>query len=157
MHNLSVITMMILILKTSHHRPNDAMHNPSLLLMLLSKELCFISHGDQHASIDFLIPRPLILKMWQSAPTSDHQITKNTTCTRVLRIILTIIARTFRVVLFSTIYSNEWKSFQSESTSNNSAVDVPIMRSSKYGESNATALEDLTLRAGNPVKEILLN
>ncbi|GJR28436.1 hypothetical protein Tco_1104668 [Tanacetum coccineum] len=27
---------------------------------------------------------------------------------------------------------------------------------SKYGESNAIALEDLTLRAGNPVKEILL-
>ncbi|GJT72703.1 retrovirus-related pol polyprotein from transposon TNT 1-94 [Tanacetum coccineum] len=30
------------------------------------------------------------------------------------------------------------------------------MRTSKYGESNATALEDLTLRAVNPVKEVLL-
>ncbi|GJS00995.1 hypothetical protein Tco_0317503 [Tanacetum coccineum] len=43
-----------------------------------------------------------------------------------------------------------------ESTSNSSAVDVPIMRTSKYGESNASALDDPTLRAGNPVKEILL-
>nr|GEZ20218.1 retrovirus-related Pol polyprotein from transposon TNT 1-94 [Tanacetum cinerariifolium] len=34
---------------------------------------------------------------------------------------------------------------------------VPIMRIRKYGESNATALEDLTLRAGNPVKDVLLN
>ncbi|GJT72974.1 hypothetical protein Tco_1032260 [Tanacetum coccineum] len=48
---------MILILKTSHHGPSDAMHNPSQLLRLLSKEVCFISHRDQHASIDFLIPR----------------------------------------------------------------------------------------------------
>ncbi|GJX63818.1 hypothetical protein Tco_0296718 [Tanacetum coccineum] len=30
------------------------------------------------------------------------------------------------------------------------------MRTSKYGESNAIALEDPTLRAGNPVKEVLL-
>ncbi|GKE58954.1 hypothetical protein Tco_1498139, partial [Tanacetum coccineum] len=34
---------------------------------------------------------------------------------------------------------------------------VPVMRTSKYGESNATALEDLILSAGNPVKEVLLN
>ncbi|GJQ92306.1 hypothetical protein Tco_0003445 [Tanacetum coccineum] len=30
------------------------------------------------------------------------------------------------------------------------------MRTSKYGESNASALKDPTLRAGNPVKKILL-
>ncbi|GKG42431.1 hypothetical protein Tco_0476729, partial [Tanacetum coccineum] len=30
------------------------------------------------------------------------------------------------------------------------------MRTTKYGESNATALEDLTLQARNPVKDILL-
>ncbi|GJU93662.1 retrovirus-related pol polyprotein from transposon TNT 1-94 [Tanacetum coccineum] len=36
-------------------------------------------------------------------------------------------------------------------------LDVPIMRTSKYSESNASALDDPTLRAGNPVKEILLN
>ncbi|GKC32703.1 hypothetical protein Tco_1039997, partial [Tanacetum coccineum] len=30
------------------------------------------------------------------------------------------------------------------------------MRISKYGESNASALDDPILRAGNPVKEILL-
>ncbi|GJR04666.1 hypothetical protein Tco_0527650 [Tanacetum coccineum] len=30
------------------------------------------------------------------------------------------------------------------------------MRTSKYDESNATTLEDLALRAGNPVKEVLL-
>ncbi|GKA49352.1 hypothetical protein Tco_0742425, partial [Tanacetum coccineum] len=30
------------------------------------------------------------------------------------------------------------------------------MRTNKYGESNAIALEDLTLQAGNPVKEVLL-
>ncbi|GKE09666.1 hypothetical protein Tco_1413217, partial [Tanacetum coccineum] len=34
--------------------------------------------------------------------------------------------------------------------------DVPIMRTSKYGESNASTLYDPTLQAGNPVKEILL-
>ncbi|GKB76357.1 hypothetical protein Tco_0943252 [Tanacetum coccineum] len=43
-----------------------------------------------------------------------------------------------------------------ESTSNSSAVDVPITRTSKHDESNATTLEDLTLRAGNLVKEVLL-
>ncbi|GKB07851.1 hypothetical protein Tco_0836135 [Tanacetum coccineum] len=53
---------MILILKTSHHGPSDAMHNPSQLLRFLSKEVCLISHGDQHAFIGFLIPRSLILK-----------------------------------------------------------------------------------------------
>ncbi|GKE92654.1 hypothetical protein Tco_1573749, partial [Tanacetum coccineum] len=57
---------MILVLKTSHHGPSDAMHNPSQLLRLLSKEVCFISHGDQHASIGFLIPRSLILKSSQA-------------------------------------------------------------------------------------------
>ncbi|GJT19001.1 retrovirus-related pol polyprotein from transposon TNT 1-94 [Tanacetum coccineum] len=31
--------------------------------------------------------------------------------------------------------------------------DVPVMRTSKYGESNAIVLEDLTLGAGNPVKK----
>ncbi|GJW14303.1 putative ribonuclease H-like domain-containing protein [Tanacetum coccineum] len=41
---------------------SDAMHNPSQLLRILSKDVCFISHGDQHASIDFLILRSLILK-----------------------------------------------------------------------------------------------
>ncbi|GJT19473.1 hypothetical protein Tco_0878179 [Tanacetum coccineum] len=30
----------------SHHGPSDAMHNPPKLLKLLSKEVCFISHGD---------------------------------------------------------------------------------------------------------------
>ncbi|GKD56966.1 hypothetical protein Tco_1290353 [Tanacetum coccineum] len=41
--------------------------------------------------------------------------------------------------------------------------DIPAMRTSKYGESNAlsassyvSVLEDPTLRAGNPIKEILL-
>nr|GEY37606.1 retrovirus-related Pol polyprotein from transposon TNT 1-94 [Tanacetum cinerariifolium] len=41
------------------------------------------------------------------------------------------------------------------STSNRTAVDVPVMRTRKYGESNAYALEDPTILAGNPVKEIL--
>ncbi|GJY89333.1 hypothetical protein Tco_0503961 [Tanacetum coccineum] len=68
---------MILVLKKSPHGPSDAIHNPSQLLRLLSKEVCFIFHRDQHASIGFLIPRSSILKMWQSAPASDHQITKN--------------------------------------------------------------------------------
>ncbi|GJW51838.1 hypothetical protein Tco_0093189 [Tanacetum coccineum] len=36
-------------------------------------------------------------------------------------------------------------------------LDVPVMRTSKYGESNAIVLEDLALQAGNPVKEVLLN
>ncbi|GKB45388.1 hypothetical protein Tco_0896141 [Tanacetum coccineum] len=53
---------MIMVLKTSHHGPSDAMHNPYQLLRLLSKEVCFISHGDQHASIGFFIPISLILK-----------------------------------------------------------------------------------------------
>ncbi|GJS28958.1 hypothetical protein Tco_0489578 [Tanacetum coccineum] len=40
-----------------------------------------------------------------------------------------------------------------ESTSNSSAV---VMRTSKYDESNASALDDPTLRVGNPVIEVLL-
>ncbi|GJR09178.1 hypothetical protein Tco_0791830 [Tanacetum coccineum] len=88
---------MIMILKISHHGPSDARHNPSQLLRLLSKDVCFICHGDQHASIGFLIPRSLILKRWQSALASDHQTT----------------IVTFRVILFS-IHSDEWKSFQSQ-------------------------------------------
>ncbi|GJR61431.1 retrovirus-related pol polyprotein from transposon TNT 1-94 [Tanacetum coccineum] len=43
-----------------------------------------------------------------------------------------------------------------ESTSNISAIDVLIMRTSKYGESNTSALDDPTLQVGNPVKEIFL-
>ncbi|GJT79977.1 actin-binding, cofilin/tropomyosin type protein [Tanacetum coccineum] len=34
------------------------------------------------------------------------------------------------------------------------SADVPVIRTRKYGESNASALEDLTLQAGNLVKEI---
>ncbi|GJU71004.1 hypothetical protein Tco_1262409 [Tanacetum coccineum] len=34
-------------------------------------------------------------------------------------------------------------------------IDVPIRKTSKYGESNASALEGLTLRAGNYVKELV--
>ncbi|GJZ52056.1 hypothetical protein Tco_0606571, partial [Tanacetum coccineum] len=49
--------MMILVLNISRHGPSDAKHKPSQLLSLLSKEVCFISHGDQYASIDFLTPR----------------------------------------------------------------------------------------------------
>ncbi|GJS32974.1 hypothetical protein Tco_0531356 [Tanacetum coccineum] len=48
---------------------------PSLATQNLSKDFCFISHGDQHISIGFLIPRSEILKRWQSAPASDYQIT----------------------------------------------------------------------------------
>ncbi|GJZ77160.1 hypothetical protein Tco_0641832 [Tanacetum coccineum] len=59
----------------NHHGASDAKHNLSQLLRLLSKEVCFISHRDQHASIDFLISRSLILKRWQSAPAFDYQIT----------------------------------------------------------------------------------
>ncbi|GKC60915.1 hypothetical protein Tco_1088513 [Tanacetum coccineum] len=51
------ITKMLSDIEDSHHGPIDAMHNPSQLCMLLSKEVCFISHGVQHASIDFLILR----------------------------------------------------------------------------------------------------
>nr|GEY34632.1 ribonuclease H-like domain-containing protein [Tanacetum cinerariifolium] len=36
--------------------------------------VCFTSHGDQHISIGFLIPRSLILKRWQSTPASEYQI-----------------------------------------------------------------------------------
>ncbi|GJS86468.1 hypothetical protein Tco_0769104 [Tanacetum coccineum] len=36
------------------------------------------------------------------------------------------------------------------------ALRFPVRRTIKYGESNATALEDQTLRAGNLVKEVLL-
>ncbi|GJX27301.1 retrovirus-related pol polyprotein from transposon TNT 1-94 [Tanacetum coccineum] len=36
-------------------------------------------------------------------------------------------------------------------------IDVPILRTCKHGESNTSVLEDLTLKARNPVKEILLN
>ncbi|GJV24977.1 hypothetical protein Tco_1377672 [Tanacetum coccineum] len=63
MHILPVITKMILILKTTHYGPSNAKHNPSQLLRLLSKEVCFISHGDQHLPNSFpLIPRSLIME-----------------------------------------------------------------------------------------------
>ncbi|GJQ98282.1 hypothetical protein Tco_0009421 [Tanacetum coccineum] len=39
----------------------------------------------------------------------------------------------------------------------NETLKKHYSESSKYSESNAYALEDLTLCAGNPVKEILLN
>ncbi|GJU43829.1 hypothetical protein Tco_1201095 [Tanacetum coccineum] len=52
-----------------------------------------------------------------------------------------------RVILFS-IHNDEWKSFQSQHQT--------ALRTSKYSESNASALDDPTLQAGNPVKEILL-
>ncbi|GKB41001.1 hypothetical protein Tco_0885943 [Tanacetum coccineum] len=38
-----------------------------------------------------------------------------------------------------------------------SSQDVPVLRTSKHGESNTSVLEDLTLYARNPVKENLLN
>ncbi|GJZ73701.1 hypothetical protein Tco_0637847, partial [Tanacetum coccineum] len=40
------ITKLIAGIKDSHHRPNDAMHNPPKLLKLLLKEVFFISQGD---------------------------------------------------------------------------------------------------------------
>ncbi|GJX59239.1 retrovirus-related pol polyprotein from transposon TNT 1-94, partial [Tanacetum coccineum] len=49
-------------------------------------------------------------------------------------------------VILSSTHSDEWKSFQIQHQT--------ALR--KYGESNASALDDPTLRAGNPVKEILL-
>ncbi|GJR09612.1 aspartic peptidase [Tanacetum coccineum] len=39
---------MIFGIEDSHHRPSDAMHNPPQPLKVLSKESCFISHGDKH-------------------------------------------------------------------------------------------------------------
>ncbi|GJR09445.1 retrovirus-related pol polyprotein from transposon TNT 1-94 [Tanacetum coccineum] len=51
------------------------------------------------------------------------------------------VLRTFSVILFST-HSDEWKSFQSQHQT------TPC-------ESNASVLDDPTLRAGNPIKDIL--
>ncbi|GJW34715.1 gag-pol polyprotein [Tanacetum coccineum] len=39
--------------------------------------------------------------------------------------------------------------------SSNIDIDVTVMKTIKYSKSNATALEDLTLQAGNPVKEVM--
>ncbi|GJY09890.1 hypothetical protein Tco_0378075 [Tanacetum coccineum] len=36
------------------------------------------------------------------------------------------------------------------------SADVPVSRTSKYGESNASALEDLMLKAGKPINEVLI-
>ncbi|GJT43763.1 hypothetical protein Tco_0952478 [Tanacetum coccineum] len=41
-------------------------------------------------------------------------------------------------------------------SSSNSTAVVPVMRTSKYGESNTSMLDDPTLQARNPIKEILL-
>ncbi|GKB64028.1 retrovirus-related pol polyprotein from transposon TNT 1-94 [Tanacetum coccineum] len=43
LHNLSVITKMINILKTGHHGPSDARHNPPHPLQNLSTDFCLIS------------------------------------------------------------------------------------------------------------------
>ncbi|GKB06092.1 retrovirus-related pol polyprotein from transposon TNT 1-94 [Tanacetum coccineum] len=70
---VKVFTMMISGMNTkSMYGTTDAKHNPSQLLRLLSKEVCFISYEDQRISISFLIPRSLILKMWQFASSSDY-------------------------------------------------------------------------------------
>ncbi|GKB07704.1 hypothetical protein Tco_0835988 [Tanacetum coccineum] len=56
-----------------------------------------------------------------------------------------------RVILFSIIHSDD---------GNPSSVKIKqhcVMRTSKYGKSNASALEDLVFKAGNPVKEVILN
>nr|GEW51425.1 retrovirus-related Pol polyprotein from transposon TNT 1-94 [Tanacetum cinerariifolium] len=49
-------------------------------------------------------------------------------------------------LILSNTHNDEWKSFQSQHQT--------ALR--KYGKSNASALDDPTLRAGNPVKKILL-
>ncbi|GJT39934.1 hypothetical protein Tco_0939799 [Tanacetum coccineum] len=54
-----------------------------------------------------------------------------------------------RVILFS-IHNDDGNP---SSVNIKQQCDVPAMRTSKYGESNASTLEDLTLQAGNPVKE----
>ncbi|GJS77368.1 hypothetical protein Tco_0727249 [Tanacetum coccineum] len=60
---LSVITKMISVFEDkSSWTSDDIATTPSQLLRLLSTEVCFISHRDQHASIGFLTPRSLILK-----------------------------------------------------------------------------------------------
>ncbi|GJV98821.1 hypothetical protein Tco_1554073 [Tanacetum coccineum] len=60
MHILSVIQDALIVDKSSW--TSDAISQPSLATQNLSKDLCFISHGDQHVSIGFLILRSLILK-----------------------------------------------------------------------------------------------
>ena len=56
-HLLSVLTKVILVLKTRRHGPSDAMHHPSYPLRYLSKDICFISHGDQCIIYRPLTPR----------------------------------------------------------------------------------------------------
>ncbi|GKA71220.1 hypothetical protein Tco_0777359 [Tanacetum coccineum] len=55
----------------SHHGPSDAMHNPPQPLKV-GKTLVSKLTETTLISIDFLTPRLLILKRWQSAPASDH-------------------------------------------------------------------------------------
>ncbi|GJV80991.1 hypothetical protein Tco_1516861 [Tanacetum coccineum] len=55
----------------SHHGPNDAMHNPPQPLKF-KKTLVSKLTEITHVSIDFLTPRLLILKRWQSALASDY-------------------------------------------------------------------------------------
>ncbi|GJX84573.1 hypothetical protein Tco_0335347 [Tanacetum coccineum] len=64
MHNLSVITKLIMVLKTSHHGPSDAMHNlPSY--SGFSQKKFVSSHRVQHASIIFLTSRSRYELTWR--------------------------------------------------------------------------------------------
>ncbi|GJY69179.1 retrovirus-related pol polyprotein from transposon TNT 1-94 [Tanacetum coccineum] len=78
------------------------------------------------------------LVSWSSKNHNWRDLPRDTSLDRV---------EVLRVILSST-HSDEWKSFQSQHQT--------ALRASNYDESNASALDDLTLRAENPVKEILL-
>ncbi|GKB91470.1 hypothetical protein Tco_0963742 [Tanacetum coccineum] len=64
-------TKLLSRIEDSHHGPSDAMHNPPQPLKV-EKTLVSKLTEITHVSIDFLTPRLLILKRWQSAPASDY-------------------------------------------------------------------------------------
>ncbi|GKC52731.1 hypothetical protein Tco_1075476 [Tanacetum coccineum] len=58
-------------IEDSHHGPSDAMDNPPQPLKV-RKTLVSKLTEITYVSIDFVTPRLLILKRWQSSPASDY-------------------------------------------------------------------------------------
>ena len=56
-HMLLVVTKVMPVLKTRRHGPSDALHHPSQPLRYLSKDICFISHGEHYIIYRPLTPR----------------------------------------------------------------------------------------------------
>ncbi|GKA49786.1 hypothetical protein Tco_0742859 [Tanacetum coccineum] len=135
--------------------PSIAMQNPPLATRQnLPEDFCFISHGDQHISIGFLISRSLILKRWQTALASDHQINKvpligkhQSDTLVVFTVKMEILREPTSIKLCKMKLTTKYRK-----DSNSSEIHLLLCLSAFDAQVTRTLVQ---LR--NPVKEILLN